>query len=73
MSTDAPTDPHGPTGLLAQWVSELGTADVPQPVLDRAAHLLLDGVGCALIGAGLPWSRTATDAVLAMEGDGTRW
>ena len=70
MSTDAPTDPHGPTGLLAQWVSDLVTADVPQPVLDRAAHLLLDGVGCALIGAGLPWSRTATDAVLAMEGDG---
>ncbi|BBZ29404.1 MmgE/PrpD family protein [Mycolicibacterium madagascariense] len=70
MSTEAPTDPHGPTGLLAQWVSDLVTADVPQMVLDRAAHLLLDGIGCVLIGAGLPWSRTATEAVLAMEGDG---
>ncbi|MGH3638012.1 MAG: MmgE/PrpD family protein [Mycobacterium sp.] len=64
------TDPHGPTGLLAHWVAGLGSADVPPQVLERAAYLLLDGVGCALIGAGLPWSRTATDAVLAMEGAG---
>ena len=64
------TDPLGPTGLLAHWVADLDGADVPETVLDRASHLLLDGIGCALIGAGLPWSRTATDAVLALEGDG---
>jgi 2-methylcitrate dehydratase PrpD len=67
---DDATDPHGPTGVLAHWVAGLGSADVPPQVLERAAYLLLDGVGCALIGAGLPWSRTATDAVLAMEGAG---
>jgi 2-methylcitrate dehydratase PrpD len=39
-------------------------------VLERAKHLLLDGLGCALIGAQLPWSRTATDAVLAIDGRG---
>jgi 2-methylcitrate dehydratase PrpD len=67
---DAASDPQGPTGTLAHWVADLRLADVPPPVLDRAKYLLLDGIGCALIGAGLPWSRTATEAVLAMEGDG---
>ena len=37
---------------------------------DRAKHLLLDGLGCALIGAQLPWSRVAVDAVLAFEAPG---
>jgi 2-methylcitrate dehydratase PrpD len=68
--TDAVTDPDGPTGRLATWVAGLDVSAVPGDVLERAAHLLLDGIGCALIGAGLPWSRTATDAVLAMEGRG---
>jgi 2-methylcitrate dehydratase PrpD len=56
--------------MLANWVDALDAHDVPAAVLDRASHLLLDGIGCALIGAGLPWSRTATDAVLALEGAG---
>ena len=64
------TDPSGPTGQLAQWVSDLTLDDVPKDVLGRARHLLLDGVGCALIGAQMPWSRTATEAVLGMEGRG---
>jgi 2-methylcitrate dehydratase PrpD len=71
MAHDSPaTDPHGPTGMLAHWVADLAAADVPAEAQTRAAHLLLDGIGCALIGAGLPWSRIATDAVLALEGDG---
>jgi 2-methylcitrate dehydratase PrpD len=70
MANDAATDPHGPTGRLAHWVADLRYADVPPTVVDRAKYLLLDGLGCALIGAGLPWSRVATDAVLALEGVG---
>jgi 2-methylcitrate dehydratase PrpD len=31
---------------------------------------LLDGLGCALVGAQLPWSRVATAAVLDLEGSG---
>jgi 2-methylcitrate dehydratase PrpD len=38
--------------------------------VERAKHLLLDGLGCALVGAQLPWSRVATDAVLGLEGAG---
>jgi 2-methylcitrate dehydratase PrpD len=70
VANEAATDPHGPTGKLAHWVSDLGYADIPPTVVDRAKYLLLDGLGCALIGAQLPWSRVATDAVLALEGDG---
>src|SRR5882757_5392075 len=70
MANDAATDPHGPTGRLAHWVADLRYADVPPTVVDRAKYLLLDGLGCALIGAGLPWSRVATDAVLDLEGRG---
>ncbi len=64
------TAPPGPTGTLASWVAELSLDDVPAVVLERGKHLLLDGLGCALIGAQLPWSRTATDAVLAIDGRG---
>ncbi|BAX93565.1 MmgE/PrpD family protein [Mycobacterium shigaense] len=64
------TDPAGPTGQLVGWVADLRLDDVPAPVLERAKYLLLDGLGCALVGAQLPWSRVATDAVLGLEGPG---
>ncbi|MEZ0364379.1 MmgE/PrpD family protein [Mycobacterium sp. pUA109] len=66
----AATDPDGPTGRLATWVDELTLDDVPRAVTERAKHLLLDGLGCALIGAQLPWSRVASGAVLDLEGKG---
>jgi 2-methylcitrate dehydratase PrpD len=66
----APSDPGGVTGRLATWIHDLGWDDVPAHVRTRAAHLLLDGLGCALVGAQLPWSRLATDAVLGIEGGG---
>jgi aconitate decarboxylase len=65
-----PTDPDGPTGRLATWVSDVVLEQAPASVRDRAKHLLLDGLGCALVGAQLPWSRTAVDAVLAFEAPG---
>ena len=66
----AATDPDGPTGKLATWVADLTLDDVPQNVVERAKHLLLDGIGCALIGSQLPWSRVATGAVLDLENKG---
>jgi 2-methylcitrate dehydratase PrpD len=65
-----PTAPDGPTGRLATWLADFSLSDAPSRVRDRAKHLLLDGVGCALVGAKLPWSRTAVDAVLAFEAPG---
>jgi 2-methylcitrate dehydratase PrpD len=64
------TDPAGPTGRLATWVADLTLDDVPREVVARATYLLLDGLGCALVGAQLPWSRVATRAVLGLEGPG---
>ncbi|MET8454410.1 MmgE/PrpD family protein [Streptomyces sp. NPDC005209] len=66
-----PTDPDGPTGHLAGWLATTALDDIPARVRERAAHLVLDGLGCALIGAQLPWSRTAVEGVLAMEGAGS--
>ncbi|MFG2847171.1 MmgE/PrpD family protein [Kitasatospora sp. NPDC048296] len=55
---------------LARWIAGLTPDAVPERVRTRATHLLLDGVGCALVGAQLPWSRVATGAVLDLEGAG---
>ncbi|MEY9926186.1 2-methylcitrate dehydratase PrpD [Catenulispora sp. GP43] len=66
----APSNPEGVTGRLVTWINDLTWDDVPGPIRARAAHLLLDGLGCALVGAQLPWSRVATEAVLGVEGGG---
>ncbi|WP_329461347.1 MmgE/PrpD family protein [Streptomyces sp. NBC_01431] len=69
-SARQPTDPAGPTGRLATWLATTSLEQIPASVRERAAHLVLDGLGCALIGAQLPWSRTAVEAVLSLEGAG---
>jgi len=61
------TDPAGPTGRLATWVAKTTLADVPASVRDRAKHLVLDGIGCALVGAQLPWSRVGVEGVTALD------
>ncbi len=69
---EAATDPSGPTGLLSAWLQDLRLDDVPATTRERAKDILLDGVGCALVGAQLPWSRTAVQTALRFEGQGTR-
>ncbi len=69
-TTSRPAAVEGPTRQLAAWASELTLDDIPDRVQDRAKHLVLDGLGCALISAQLPWSQTAVEAVLAFEGTG---
>jgi len=65
-----PADPAGPTGQLATWLADFRLEDVPVATRQRALHLLLDGVGCALVGAQLPWSRRAAESVCRLEGAG---
>jgi 2-methylcitrate dehydratase PrpD len=62
------TTTTGVTVPLAEWVAGLTAGDIPEATWTRAKHLLLDGVACGLVGAQLPWSRVATEAVLALEG-----
>ena len=64
------SDPSGPTGQLATWLANFDLSAVPDTVRERARLLLLDGVGCALVGAQLPWSRTAVESVMALEAEG---
>jgi aconitate decarboxylase len=66
-----PTDPDGPTGQLATWLAETSLSDIPYDVLSRTRYLLLDGIGCLLVGAQLPWSRTAVGALTELDGGGT--
>jgi 2-methylcitrate dehydratase PrpD len=68
----AATDPAGATGRLCHWLGSLEPAVVPTEVRERAKHLLLDGIGCAIVGAQLPWSRTAVEVVRRVEGRGER-
>jgi len=65
-----PTDPTGTTGRLANWLQDLRLEDVPPQVRERAKHILLDGIACAIVGAQLPWSRRAAELVASFEGSG---
>ena len=66
------TDPSGPTGRLCAWLQYLRLGDVPGDVRERTKDILLDGLGCALVGAQLPWSRIAVETSLRFEGKGDR-
>ncbi|MDQ8729143.1 MmgE/PrpD family protein [Bradyrhizobium sp. LHD-71] len=69
---EGPTDSKGPTGQLCNWLEKLALKDVPGDAQARAKALVLDGVACALVGAQLPWSRTAVEAILRIEGTGNK-
>src|ERR1700687_4709542 len=69
---EIPTDPTGVTGLLSAWLFNLRLDEVQATVRMRAKDLILDGLGCALFGAQLPWSRTAVEVVTRLEGYGDK-
>jgi aconitate decarboxylase len=70
-SAPATASPPAPVSRdLARWLAAIRLADVPARTRERAKRVLLDGVGCGLVGARLPWSDSATDAVCGLEGDG---
>ena len=65
------SDPDGPTGTLCRWVAGTTFDDIPPEVRDHASTIMLDGVGCALVGAQLPWSRRGVQAIVALDGGGS--
>ncbi|WP_050983200.1 MmgE/PrpD family protein [Cupriavidus basilensis] len=67
----APTDPAGPTGRLALWLAGFKLEQASAAARERAKALTLDGIACAIVGAQLPWSRTAAEIVRKTEGRGT--
>ncbi|MCJ1473990.1 hypothetical protein MMC13_002646 [Lambiella insularis] len=65
-----PSDASGPTGKICNWVYSVELKDIPEEIKTHTKFLILDGIACAVVGAQLPWSRTATKALLKMEGPG---
>lgn len=65
-----PTDPEGPTGLLSEYLATATLADLPPAVVERAEHLVLDGIGCGLLAAHLPWSEKAVEVISQLDGEG---
>jgi 2-methylcitrate dehydratase PrpD len=60
----------GPTRVLARFLASTTLSDIPQDVIVRAKHLMLDGLGCGLLSAKLDWSQRAVAALQALDGDG---
>lgn len=74
MSTsahDSSAASRGPaTGLtpqLCEFLAGTGYHDLPREVLERTRYLLLDGIGCALLAAQMPWSRLAVAGTLPVD------
>ncbi|RAL03091.1 MmgE/PrpD family protein [Aspergillus ibericus CBS 121593] len=63
-------DPLPVTEFLSKWIASLDLDSIPLFVRERAKHLILDGIGCGLVGARAPWSRTATQSIHEYEPSG---
>lgn len=66
MDTDVGRTSEYTTGI-AGFVSGLRYEDIPGEVIERIKLLILDSLGCAVFGAGLPWSRILMDTLGAVD------
>lgn len=66
----APPAPPGVTEQLCQWIHQTTLEDVPDLVQERVKHLILDGIACGLVGAHVPWSEEAFNAINQFEARG---
>lgn len=67
---DASGTGPGPTRTVAGFVAASRFDSLPDAVVDRTRYLVLDGLACGLVGAQLPWSRVAAEALIDLEGNG---
>ncbi len=58
------------TRKLAEFATNLKLRDVPDEVIVRAKGIILDGLGCGLFGANLPWTRKLAGLVKRLEPHG---
>ncbi len=63
-------DAPGVTEELSRWIEQTTIEDVPESVRQRAKHLILDGIACGLVGARVPWSEEAFNAINQFEARG---
>lgn len=64
------SDPNGITGKLCKWVADIELSQIPEDIQLRAKLILLDGIGCGLVGAHLPWSEKAAEVIFDLEPPG---
>ena len=57
----------GVTEQLCQWIHHTTFESIPDPVKERSKHLILDGIACGLVGAHVPWSEDAFNAINQFE------
>ena len=60
----------GITARLCEWIHDLKLQQIPSEVIERAKYLILDGVGCALVGAHVPWSEELAHSISQYEPQG---
>lgn len=61
---------HSYTREMAEFAVNLKLSDVPPEVVARAKGLILDGFGCGLFAANLPWTKIIANLVLRLEPQG---
>jgi aconitate decarboxylase len=61
---------EGPTQLLSQFLARTRLHDIPDDVIERTKHLILDGIACGLVAARLDGSRRAVATLRALDGEG---
>lgn len=60
----------GPTEALCKFTTQTQRRDIPADIFERTLYITLDGIGCALFGAHLDWSRRAVEAITEDSGPG---
>ena len=58
------------TWTLAEHASTFKAAELSSAARERIKLLILDGIGCGIFGAQLPWSRLLLDVLKSMDGYG---
>ena len=57
-------------GELGRYVAQIEYKQIPETVIDKAKEVLLDQLGCMLIGSTLEWNKIVYNFVVANEGKG---
>lgn len=77
MSSGSDRNPAANEGIhqLADFAVSLEVEHIPETVLNHASMLLADTLGCALLGAQMPWNQSMVRAMAAAEptGDVLAW
>ena len=60
----------GVTEQLCQWIHQTTFDSIPDSIKERSKHLILDGIACGLVGAHVPWSEDAFNAINQFEARG---